>query len=116
MRIKLDENIGRQPTEFLRRSGHDVMTVHEQALSGAAAVRGSKAGMRQRITILLLEDLLDGAKLQRGTGVRVRSWPEAVELLFSASAKKRPLATGTTNMITPTNLLVVGLPRLSRPM
>lgn len=36
MRIKVDENIGRSGVELLRSAGHDVMTVREQSLSGAA--------------------------------------------------------------------------------
>ena len=35
MKIKVDENIGRHGIEFLRRRGHDVMTVREQGLGGA---------------------------------------------------------------------------------
>lgn len=36
MRIKVDENIGRSGVELLRQAGHDVMTVREQGLAGAA--------------------------------------------------------------------------------
>ncbi len=36
MKIKVDENIGRSGVNLLRQAGHDVMTVNEQALSGAA--------------------------------------------------------------------------------
>jgi len=35
VRLKLDENLGRRASELLRSDGHDVSTVHEQALSGA---------------------------------------------------------------------------------
>ena len=35
MRFKLDENFSRQAEEFLRTAGHDVMTVHDEQLSGA---------------------------------------------------------------------------------
>jgi predicted nuclease of predicted toxin-antitoxin system len=34
VKLKLDENIGRRGLEFLRTSGHDVMTVWEQNLQG----------------------------------------------------------------------------------
>jgi predicted nuclease of predicted toxin-antitoxin system len=36
MKIKLDENIGRRGLELLRNAGHDVMTVRDQNLQGAA--------------------------------------------------------------------------------
>ncbi len=36
MRFKLDENIGRRGLELLQAAGHDVMTVREQGLGGAA--------------------------------------------------------------------------------
>lgn len=36
MRLKLDENIGRSGIDFLRQRGHDVATVREQGLAGAA--------------------------------------------------------------------------------
>ena len=36
MKIKLDENIGRRGVALLQEAGHDVMTVFEQNLSGAA--------------------------------------------------------------------------------
>jgi predicted nuclease of predicted toxin-antitoxin system len=36
MRIKLDENLGLQGATFLEGRGHDVLTVSEQALWGAA--------------------------------------------------------------------------------
>src|SRR5580693_4371424 len=36
MKIKLDENLGRRGVDLLRASGHDVMTVREQNLQGAA--------------------------------------------------------------------------------
>jgi len=35
MRLKLDENFGRQSAAFLRNAGHDVMTVQEERLGGA---------------------------------------------------------------------------------
>ncbi len=36
MKIKLDENIGRRGADLLKAAGHDVMTVREQNLQGAA--------------------------------------------------------------------------------
>jgi predicted nuclease of predicted toxin-antitoxin system len=36
LKIKVDENIGRSGVELLRQAGHDVMTVPDQGLSGAA--------------------------------------------------------------------------------
>jgi predicted nuclease of predicted toxin-antitoxin system len=36
LKIKLDENIGRSGVEILRQAGHDVLTVHDQALGGAS--------------------------------------------------------------------------------
>ena len=34
MKFKLDENVGRRGLEFLKASGHDVMTVWDQGLRG----------------------------------------------------------------------------------
>ncbi len=39
MKFKLDENIGRRGLELLRAAGHDVMTVRDQGLGGAADQR-----------------------------------------------------------------------------
>jgi predicted nuclease of predicted toxin-antitoxin system len=36
LKIKLDENIGRRGIEILASAGHDVMTVRDQGLAGAA--------------------------------------------------------------------------------
>jgi predicted nuclease of predicted toxin-antitoxin system len=36
MKIKLDENIGRRGIDLLKAAGHDVMTVRDQNLQGAA--------------------------------------------------------------------------------
>ena len=36
MRLKVDENIGRSGIELLRQAAHDVATVREQGLAGAA--------------------------------------------------------------------------------
>jgi hypothetical protein len=36
VRIKVDENIGRSGVEILRQDSHDVVTVREQGLAGAA--------------------------------------------------------------------------------
>jgi predicted nuclease of predicted toxin-antitoxin system len=35
MKFKLDENLGRQPAEIIRKAGYDITTVPEQKLSGA---------------------------------------------------------------------------------
>jgi predicted nuclease of predicted toxin-antitoxin system len=35
VRLKLDENLGRRAAAFFLGDGHDVSTVHEQAMSGA---------------------------------------------------------------------------------
>lgn len=35
MNLKLDENLGGQTTDILRRDGHDVTTIYEQKLTGA---------------------------------------------------------------------------------
>ncbi len=36
MKLKLDEDLGRQAAERFRAAGHQVATVHEQGLSGAS--------------------------------------------------------------------------------
>ena len=36
MRLKLDENLGLRHAELLRQAGHEVDTVHDESLSGAA--------------------------------------------------------------------------------
>jgi predicted nuclease of predicted toxin-antitoxin system len=36
MKIKRDENIGRRGIDLLRAAGHDVMTVRDQDMQGAA--------------------------------------------------------------------------------
>jgi predicted nuclease of predicted toxin-antitoxin system len=36
VKFKLDENIGRRGLELLEASGHDVVTVRDQALGGAS--------------------------------------------------------------------------------
>jgi hypothetical protein len=54
VRIKVDENIGRSGVDLLRRSGHDVMTVREQGLAGAAdtvVFQACKAEGRTLITL-----------------------------------------------------------------
>jgi hypothetical protein len=39
LKFKLDENIGRRGLEFLKASGHDVMTVRDKGLQGVADQR-----------------------------------------------------------------------------
>jgi len=36
MKLKLDENLGQQSAQILRRHGHDVTTVHDQGLQSVA--------------------------------------------------------------------------------
>lgn len=36
MKLKLDENLGRTPAELLRQAGHEVSTVRDEGLQGAA--------------------------------------------------------------------------------
>jgi predicted nuclease of predicted toxin-antitoxin system len=54
MRFKLDENLPMSATEPLRQLGHDVDTVHDEALSGAAdpqVIAAATADARTLITM-----------------------------------------------------------------
>ncbi len=54
MRFKLDENLGRTAAKVLQSEGHDVHTVREQSLSGAAdqdVIRACQAEHRCLVTL-----------------------------------------------------------------
>ena len=55
MKIKVDENIGRSGVEVLRQAGHDVLTVQEQGLGGAADERIFAAIAAESRTLLTLD-------------------------------------------------------------
>jgi predicted nuclease of predicted toxin-antitoxin system len=55
VRIKVDENIGTSGVHLLRQGGHDVMTVREQGLAGAADERIFQACVAERRTLITLD-------------------------------------------------------------
>jgi len=55
LRIKVDENIGRSGVSLLRQAGHDVMTVPEQELSGAADEVIFQACASEQRTLITLD-------------------------------------------------------------
>jgi predicted nuclease of predicted toxin-antitoxin system len=55
VRIKVDENIGRSGVDLLRRGGHDVMTVREQGLVGAADEIVFQVCKAERRTLVTLD-------------------------------------------------------------
>jgi predicted nuclease of predicted toxin-antitoxin system len=55
VKIKVDENIGRSGVELLREGGHDVMTVTDQELSGAAEERIFQVCRSERRTLVTLD-------------------------------------------------------------
>lgn len=55
MKIKVDENIGRSGVNILRQSGHDVMTVQEQALSGSPDETIFRVCVSERRTLVTLD-------------------------------------------------------------
>ena len=55
MEIKTDENIGNSGIELLRRAGHDVTTVREQALGGAADELVYRACAAENRTLVTLD-------------------------------------------------------------
>jgi predicted nuclease of predicted toxin-antitoxin system len=55
VRIKADENIGTSGVALLRQAGHDVATVHEQKLGGAADEIVLRACMAEGRTLVTLD-------------------------------------------------------------
>ena len=55
LKIKLDENIGQRGLEFLRAAGHDVMTVRDQDLGGAADEALFEACVSEGRTLVTLD-------------------------------------------------------------
>jgi predicted nuclease of predicted toxin-antitoxin system len=55
LKIKADENIGRVGVNLLREAGHDVMTVAQQGLSGAADEMIFRACASERRTLVTLD-------------------------------------------------------------
>ena len=55
MNFKLDENIGVRGQEFLRKAGHDVATVHDEALCGADDDTVFLACVRERRVLITLD-------------------------------------------------------------
>jgi hypothetical protein len=55
LRIKTDENIGRDAVQFLQRHGHDVMTVREQNLGGRSDDAIFEVCCAERRTLITLD-------------------------------------------------------------
>ncbi len=55
MKIKLDENIGGSGADFLRRNGHEVATIREQGLAGAADERVYRACIAEGRALITLD-------------------------------------------------------------
>ena len=55
MRVKLDENLGRRAANLLRSAGHDVSTVFEEKLSGAADPEVLEAAIAERRVLITLD-------------------------------------------------------------
>lgn len=55
MRLKVDENIGRSGVELLRQAAHDVATVREQGLAGAADETIFQVCVAERRTLITLD-------------------------------------------------------------
>ena len=55
MRLKLDENIGRRAAAFLTSAGHDVATVPDERLSGAADAAVLEAAVGERRVLITLD-------------------------------------------------------------
>lgn len=55
MRFKLDENLGRRPAALLASAGHDVSTVLEERLSGAADAAILAAATVERRALITLD-------------------------------------------------------------
>lgn len=55
MRLKLDENIGRRAADLLGLAGHDVSTVLEERLSGAADDAVLEAAIAERRVLITLD-------------------------------------------------------------
>lgn len=55
MRLKLDENLGRQPQELLRRHGHDVATVLDEHLGAASDETIIQTCRRERRCLITLD-------------------------------------------------------------
>lgn len=55
MRFKLDENLPLECGEVLREGGHDVLSVHDQELSGAADSRVADACVHEKRALVSLD-------------------------------------------------------------
>jgi predicted nuclease of predicted toxin-antitoxin system len=55
VKIKVDENIGRSGAALLRNAGHDVVTVREQGLAGAADEVVFQACLEEGRTLITLD-------------------------------------------------------------
>jgi predicted nuclease of predicted toxin-antitoxin system len=89
VRFKLDENIGRRGLEFLRASGHDVMTVWDQDLQGVTDQRlFDVCAAEGRALITLDRDFGEVLRFPPETGRESSSWMSGLGRL------SKPLSTG----------------------
>lgn len=94
MRLKLDENLGRQAAEMLRQAGHEVSTVHDQGLRGAEDRRLIEACRRDGRCLVTL-DLEFGNPLL----FRPSDYPGIAVLRLPARATPQDLYDGIRTLV-----------------
>jgi len=76
LKLKLDENLGRQVAALLREAGHDVQTVPGEGLSGAAdQTVWAAATAEERVLVTLDLDFADPIRFRPAAGVVVLRLP-----------------------------------------
>lgn len=97
MKLKLDENLGQQSAQILRRHGHDVATVHDQGLQSVADTGLIETCRRERRALVTLDldfgnPLLFKPSQYEGIAVlRLPSKPSRIDLIDSLETLARGL-------------------------